>query len=99
MRMLELLSRKKDRAKPFVLVIDDDEDIRGLITTMICRAIKDDGGIGKTPVVMVTALDQHKDMETALANGADGYVVKPLDHQKFKKKALELLKLLPPSAS
>ena len=127
----------KKRAKPLVLVVDDEDDIRGIITVIlrsmnldvlgaangpeglklalkehpdlilldirmpgmdgfdVCRAIKVDNDAHAIPVVMVTAMDQHKDVEKALANGADGYIVKPLDNAKFRKKVAEFLKLPP----
>lgn len=127
----------KSRAKPLVLVVDDEEDIRGIITVVlrsmnldvlgavngpeglrlalkeqpdlvildirmpgmdgfdVCRGIKVDKDGNKIPVLMVTAMDQHKDVEKALANGADGYIVKPIDNAKFKRKIAEFLKLPP----
>ncbi|MDE2144027.1 MAG: response regulator [Elusimicrobia bacterium] len=127
----------KNRAKPLVLVVDDEEDIRGIITVVlrsmnldvlsaangpeglklalkeqpdlvlldirmpgmdgfdVCRSIKVDKEGNKIPILMVTAMDQHKDVEKALANGADGYIVKPIDNSKFKRKIAEFLKLPP----
>ena len=124
---------KKIRLKPLILVIEDEDDIRGMITVIlrsmdldvlgaasgpeglklaikerpelvlldirlpgmdgfdVCRSIKVDVQTSKIPVVMVTAMDQHKDVEKALAYGADGYIVKPLDNAKFKKKVAEHL--------
>ncbi|MFI5345521.1 MAG: two-component system response regulator [Elusimicrobiota bacterium] len=137
--MLGLFSGRKKRAKPLVLVVDDEDDIRGIITVVlrsmnldvvgaangpeglkfalrdhpdlvildirmpgmdgfdVCRSIKVDKDASDIPVVMVTAMDQHKDVEKALANGADGYIVKPIDNAKFKRKVSEFLKL-PPAA-
>jgi CheY-like chemotaxis protein len=131
--MFGLFRWKRDRARPLVLVVDDEEDIRGIIILTlrsmdldvisasngpeglklalkelpdlvlldirmpgmngfdVCRSIKVDAEGYKIPVVMVTAVDQHKDVEKALANGADGYIAKPFDNTQFKKKVAEML--------
>lgn len=43
----------------------------------VCLRIKDDPALRHTPVIMVTALDSHRDRATAISFGADGYVTKP----------------------
>jgi CheY-like chemotaxis protein len=125
------------RAKPLVLVIDDDDGIRYMLTDIlqalgvdvigapngaegvklalkmipnlilldvrmpmmdgfdVCRTIKNDAKGKAIPILMVTSMDQQKDVEKALANGADGYIAKPLNHVNFKKKIAEVLKLPP----
>ena len=135
--MLGLFGGKNSRAKPLVLVIDDDDAIREILSDIlkaqgldvidapngnegvklalkvlpdmvlldirmpmmdgfdVCRAIKSDARGKGIPIIMVTSMDQHKDVEKALANGADGYISKPLDHVKFKRKIAEVLKLPP----
>ena len=133
--MLGIFGGGNKRAKPLVLVIDDDDGIREMLTDIlqalgadvidasngsegvklalktipdlvlldvrmpmmdgfdVCRAIKIDAKGKAIPILMVTSMDQHKDVEKALANGADGYIAKPLDHAKFKKKITEVLGL------
>ena len=59
----------------------------------VCRTIKSDAKGKAIPILMVTSMDQHKDVEKALANGADGYIAKPLNHVNFKKKISEVLKI------
>jgi CheY-like chemotaxis protein len=138
--MLGLFGGQKNRLKPLVLVVDDDDDIRVILIDIlvamgldalgasngseglklalnelpelvlldirmpmmdgfdVCRAIKTDAKGKAVTVVMVTSMEQNKDLEKALANGADGYVTKPLDHIKFRNKIAEILKLPPPQA-
>jgi CheY-like chemotaxis protein len=123
------------REKPLVLVIDDDDDIREMLTDLlqamgvevvgapngaegvklalkmapdlilldvrmpmmdgfeVCRVIKSDAKGKEIHILMVTSMDQQKDVEKALANGADGYIAKPMNHAFFKKKISEILKL------
>ena len=46
---------------------------------------------------MTTSMGTMKDVEKALANGADGYTIKPLNFPAFKEKVSKLLKLPPPA--
>ena len=123
------------RTKPLVLIVDDDDGIREMLSDIVqalgtdvidasngadgvklalkmmpdlvlldvrmpmmdgfdvCRTIKSDAKGKAIPILMVTSMDQHKDVEKALANGADGYIAKPLNHVNFKKKISEVLKI------
>ena len=49
----------------------------------VLKAIKSDKRTKKTPVVMVTSSMQDSDMKTAYEYGANSYVVKPGDFNKF----------------
>jgi CheY-like chemotaxis protein len=136
--VLGIFGGRDKRAKPLVLIIDDDDGIREMLTDIVqtlgadvidasngsdgvklalksipdlvlldvrmpmmdgfdvCRSIKSDAKGKSIPVFMVTSMDQHKDLEKALANGADGFIAKPLDHANFKKKITQALKLPEP---
>ncbi|MBI3564080.1 MAG: DNA-binding response regulator, partial [Elusimicrobia bacterium] len=50
------------------------------------------------PVVMLTAMDQGKDVEKAVAYGADAYIPKPIDFPKLRAKIAQFVKLPPPAA-
>ena len=72
-------------------------DVRmpGLDGFTVCDTVKRDPACGHIPVLMVTAMGQNKDIEKALAHGADSYIVKPIDLHQFKAKVAELLRLPP----
>jgi len=50
----------------------------------VCRAIKSDESLRDIPVVMVTALDSVVDQDRAESEGADGYMVKPIDRDELR---------------
>ena len=50
----------------------------------VCRAIKSDEALRDIPVVMVTALDSVVDQDRAKSEGADGYMVKPIDRDELR---------------
>ena len=56
----------------------------------VLRAIKGDERTRKIPVVMVTSSRQDPDMKTAYENGANSYVVKPLDFNSFVESMSQL---------
>jgi DNA-binding response OmpR family regulator len=45
------------------------------------------------PILMLTALSQIKDVERAMGQGADGYIVKPVEVPKLREKVSDALKL------
>src|SRR5579885_3566390 len=54
-----------------------------------CRVIKQ--RVAGVKVLMMTALAQMKDVEKALAQGADGYITKPFSIQALKDKIRDAL--------
>ena len=56
----------------------------------VLRAIKADERTRMIPVVMVTSSRQDPDMKTAYENGANSYVVKPLDFNSFMESMSQL---------
>jgi DNA-binding response OmpR family regulator len=67
-----------DRAaafRPDLVLLDVDlPDMSGL---EVCRRLKQDRGLAKTKVVMLTAAAQREDVARGLAAGADEYLTKP----------------------
>ena len=59
----------------------------------VCRAIKSDESLREIPVVMVTALDSVVDQDRAKSEGADGYMVKPIDRDGLRDEVCLRLKL------
>ena len=59
----------------------------------VCRAIKSDESLREIPVVMVTALDSVVDQDRAKFEGADGYMVKPIDREDLRAEVCSRLNL------
>jgi len=60
----------------------------------VCKLLKNDEATKKIKVIMITALGRMGDVETAFANGADDYIIKPFESDRLFKK---LDKVLGPS--
>ena len=72
-----------------------DVQMPGLDGLDACSMIKKDPKTSPIPVYMLTALDRLKDMEKAIAWGANGYLTKPIEPGKL---AALVTKILLPSA-
>ncbi len=88
----------RDGAETFRLVQEHSPDILFLDVMMpevngydVCRAIKNDPGLGKTYVIMLTAKGQAAEQEQGKAVGADEYVVKPFSPMELLAKIKALL--------
>jgi len=86
---------EKARAEnPCLILLDINmPDWTGLQTLTEMRAFEE---LRETPVLMVTAEQTGKDVESAFARGAKGYVIKPIEIGRFLKKVGEVCP--PPSA-
>ena len=49
----------------------------------VCRAIRDDASLDRTPVIVLTAKAQEPDVQRAFAAGADDYIVKPFSPREL----------------
>lgn len=58
----------------------------------VCRALRLDGDLKRTPVLMLTALGGEADIDRAFASGVDAYMTKPFDGDRLLGKLAELLK-------
>lgn len=61
--------------RPMLVVLDIM--LPGIDGLEVCRRIKADAGLQNTPIVMISALGEEKDVVTGLELGADDYVAKP----------------------
>lgn len=57
-----------------------------------CREIKNDPKMAQTPVVMLTAKVESKDVITGIEAGADDYITKPFDVEILRSKINSLMK-------
>lgn len=62
-------------SRPTLVVLDIM--LPGIDGLEVCRRLKADPALHKTPIVMISALGEEKDVVTGLELGADDYVAKP----------------------
>lgn len=58
-----------------------------------CRILKQDPRTTGIPLLMVSGLDEMDDIRKALREGADGYIMKPINSGDVATKVAELLEL------
>ena len=86
---LEALDRL--RAEKVDLVITDIQMPR-MDGLALLQAIKNDPGLARLPVILVTSMDRREDQERGLALGADAYIVKrKFDHQDLLNTIRQIL--------
>ena len=57
----------------------------------VCAELRERPEFLETPIFIVTALSQVKDIERAVQIGATGYILKPIDISKLRHKVIEIL--------
>src|SRR5882724_7369946 len=75
-----------------VLVIDDDDDIRGLVRALLERGGSTIRDMSDVPVLMLTARGDELERVRGLQAGADDYVVKPFGKQELAARVSALLR-------
>ncbi len=63
------------KLKPDVVLLD--WMLPGMSGLNVCKTIRQNESIAKTPIIMITAKDQESDIITGLEFGADDYIAKP----------------------
>src|SRR5438270_11942631 len=59
----------------------------------VCRRLKRDPSFPFTPIIMVTALSDTKDVVAGLEAGAEDYLTKPLDAQALSARVKSMLRI------
>jgi len=57
----------------------------------LCRAIRSDPQLEKLPIIVVTAMDRESDRYWGLKQGADEFLVKPIDTEELREKVRSYL--------
>ncbi len=58
----------------------------------VCKRLRSDANTKNIPVIMVTALDQHADVERAVEAGTDDFISKPIKQNELLLRINALLK-------
>ncbi len=59
----------------------------------VCQKLKSDPKTKRIMVLMVTALNEHRDMERAVESGTDAFLSKPVNKEALVKRVENMLKL------
>jgi two-component system alkaline phosphatase synthesis response regulator PhoP len=59
----------------------------------VCQQLKSDAATKSIMILMVTALNEHGDMERAVEAGTDDFLSKPVDKTSLVKRVQNMLKL------
>jgi adenylate cyclase len=59
----------------------------------VCRRLKSDARFPFTPIVLITAMADAKDVVAGLDAGADEYLTKPVDHQALVARVRSMLRI------
>lgn len=76
--------------KPNLLVLDIM--LPGLDGLSLCRMIRNEASIGRTPIIMLTARGTEVDKIVGLESGADDYIVKPFGLGEFLARVRAVLR-------
>src|SRR5438309_199012 len=86
----EALAVARERRPDLVLL---DVIMPRLDGVAVCRELKSDPGLPFIPVIMVTALNDSKDVVVGLEAGADEYLSKPVDHAALVARVASMLRI------
>src|SRR6185369_9571302 len=59
----------------------------------VCRRLKSDPTFPFTPIIMVTAMSDTKDVVAGFDAGGDDYLTKPVDHQALAARVRSMLRI------
>ncbi|MBC8505714.1 MAG: response regulator [Anaerolineales bacterium] len=77
-----------DATKPGLVLLDINlPKIDGI---EVLRQIKKDPELKTIPVIILSTSDNDEDIERCYGNGANSYIVKPVDFEKFRQAIQEL---------
>jgi adenylate cyclase len=86
----EALTLARERRPDLVLL---DIIMPRLDGVAVCRELKQDSSLPFTPVIMVTALNDSRDVVAGLEAGADEYLSKPVDHAALVARVASMLRI------
>ena len=84
----EALAQLKQPGTADMVLILSDINMPGIHGLELLRQLK--GQFPELKVCMITAYDDSEKYETAIRQGADGYVTKPIDFERLRREVLKL---------
>lgn len=84
------LSKRWDSGEDLPVVILLDINLPKLSGLEVLHDIKTNPRIQKIPVIMLTASEEDHDIQVAYKLGANSYIVKPIDFEKFVEVAAQI---------
>ena len=80
---------KVERLKPDLIILD--LFMPGMDGFEVCRRLKEDPGSADLKILILTGYDSNQNRERIMAQGADDYLVKPVDNNIFFRHIEDLL--------
>ncbi len=77
--------------KPDLILLD--VMMPGMTGYEVCEEIRKDKKIAEIPVIILTALNDHKSMLQALKSGADDFLSKPFDRHELRARVAGIMRL------
>lgn len=81
---------KWEKGSPLPVVILLDLKLPRIHGLDVLRAIKSDATFKKIPIVILTTSSDDEDIKTAYDLGANSYIIKPVDFDKFLEVAAQI---------
>ncbi|MBT7073891.1 MAG: response regulator [Anaerolineae bacterium] len=65
----------------------------GMTGYEVCARVREDKSIAEIPIIILTALDDHKSMLQALKSGADDFLSKPFDRHELRARVAGIMRV------
>ena len=82
---------KASTLKPDLILLD--VMMPGMTGYEVCERIREDKSIAEIPIIILTALDDHKSMLMALKSGADDFLSKPFDRHELRARVAGIMRV------
>ena len=79
-----------EAGEPLPLIILMDLKLPKIDGLQVIRKYKEHPKLKRIPIVVLTSSSENKDIETAYEYGANSYIIKPVDFEKFVSIASEI---------
>lgn len=84
------MALEKLKEKPYGLVISD-WNMQPMTGLELLRSVRADGGLKRTPFIMITAESKTENVVAAKEAGVNNYIVKPFNAETLKSKIESVL--------